>query len=146
MIEALQAAALGAAGSTPGAPGASTAAQSPQANAQQIQQFTVAMQQAGQAPASSGLQAAGVQAASVASSQPSGGVRAVLSALDNLNGGVGDIKSLSQTLTTQGADFTPSEMLSLTVQCQEFMFQCSLTANVSNRTSDGITQLFRQQS
>jgi hypothetical protein len=41
---------------------------------------------------------------------------------------------------------TPGEMVMLSVQCQEFMFHCQLTSNVANRASDGLQQLFRQQS
>ncbi len=37
-------------------------------------------------------------------------------------------------------------MLNLTVKCHEFMFHAELTSNVANRTSDGVQQLFRQQS
>ena len=33
----------------------------------------------------------------------------------------------------------------MTVKAHEFMFHCQLTANVANRTSDGLQQLFRQQ-
>jgi hypothetical protein len=36
-------------------------------------------------------------------------------------------------------------MVMLTVRCQEFLFHSQLTANVANRTSDGLQQLFRQQ-
>jgi hypothetical protein len=36
-------------------------------------------------------------------------------------------------------------MIGLTVQCHEFMFNCQLTSNIANRTSDGLQQLFRQQ-
>ncbi len=40
----------------------------------------------------------------------------------------------------------PSAMLEVTMACQQFMFKAQLTSNVANRTSDGIQQLFRQQS
>jgi hypothetical protein len=32
------------------------------------------------------------------------------------------------------------------VTTQKFMFECQLTSSVANRTSDGIQELFRQQS
>jgi hypothetical protein len=41
---------------------------------------------------------------------------------------------------------SPSEMVALTVRSQEFMFHSQLTANIANRTADGVQQLFRQQS
>jgi len=40
---------------------------------------------------------------------------------------------------------TESVEVSLTVQSQKFMFHSQLTANVANRTADGVQQLFRQQ-
>jgi hypothetical protein len=36
-------------------------------------------------------------------------------------------------------------MVMLTVKSHEFLFHSQLTANVANRTSDGLQQLFRQQ-
>jgi hypothetical protein len=45
-----------------------------------------------------------------------------------------------------GTNLTPGEMVMLTVRCQEFLFHSQLTANAANRTSDGLQQLFRQQS
>jgi hypothetical protein len=45
-----------------------------------------------------------------------------------------------------GIAMTPGEMVMLTVRCQEFMFHCQLTSNIANRASDGVQQLFRQQS
>jgi hypothetical protein len=40
----------------------------------------------------------------------------------------------------------PSELMMLTMRSHEFLFHCELTANVANRSSDGMQQLFRQQS
>jgi hypothetical protein len=45
-----------------------------------------------------------------------------------------------------GREMSPGDMMMLTVRCQEFMFHCQLTSNIANRTSDGLQQLFRQQS
>lgn len=45
----------------------------------------------------------------------------------------------------EGRDMSPSEVVMLTVRCQEFMFHCQLTSNIANRTADGLQQLFRQQ-
>jgi hypothetical protein len=43
------------------------------------------------------------------------------------------------------ADMKPSELMMLTMRSQEFLFNCQLVANVANRSSDGVQQLFRQQ-
>ena len=47
---------------------------------------------------------------------------------------------------TPGGTMLPSEMMTLTIRSHEFLFHCELTSNVANRTSDGVQQLFRQQS
>ena len=76
--------------------------------------------------------------------QESEGFRAVLNTLTALNGraaGLGDNAGISAT-----KDMSPGDMLMMTVRCHEFMFHCELTANVANRSSDGVQQLFRQQS
>jgi hypothetical protein len=41
---------------------------------------------------------------------------------------------------------TPADMLAMTTQAYEFLFHCELTSNVANRTSEGVQQLFQQQS
>lgn len=45
-----------------------------------------------------------------------------------------------------GQSMTPGEIVALTMRSTEFMFHCQLTSNIANRTSDGLQQLFRQQS
>jgi hypothetical protein len=46
----------------------------------------------------------------------------------------------------QGGQMKPSDILMMTLRAQEFLFHCELTSNVANRTSDGVQQLFREQS
>ena len=43
-------------------------------------------------------------------------------------------------------ELRPSDLMMLTMRSHEFMFHCQLVANVANRSSDGVQQLFRQQS
>ena len=45
-----------------------------------------------------------------------------------------------------GPEMKPSELMMLTMRSHEFLFHCELVANVANRSSDGVQQLFRQQS
>lgn len=73
------------------------------------------------------------------------GLRAVFSTLDTLNGRADIIEQKSSLFTNSDQDMSPGDMLMLTVESHEFLFHCELTANVANRTSDGIQQLFRQQ-
>jgi hypothetical protein len=74
------------------------------------------------------------------------GVRSVLVALQGLNGRAESIGAAAEQMHAQNKSLQPSDLLMLTVQAQEFMFHCELTANVANRTSDGVQQLFREQS
>lgn len=137
MIEAIQVAAEAA------QPAAASPATSPQASAYDIREFAAAFDR-GASPTSGGAQAgAPAQAAPTEMSQ---GTRAVLAALDNLNGGADKIDAATKTMSANSADLTSGEMIQMTMRCHQFMFTSQLTSNVANRTSDGIQQLFRQQS
>lgn len=141
MIEAIQVAAMDAAKS--GAGGVSTA-QVPQSQATpyDVRDFAATLERTGGPPGAQATAPAGPSTPS----EPSQGTRAVLSALDGLNGGADKIESMSRTLTANGADLTPGEMIQLTMRSHQFLFTAQLTSNVANRSSDGIQQLFRQQS
>lgn len=138
MIEAITAAGL-----EPSQAATTSAAQQPQASRHDIRDFAAAMERNGGAQVA---QASEASTAVQATSQPSQGTRALLAAFDNLNGGAEGIRELSKTLAANPADFSPGQVIQMTMQCHQFMFQCELTSNVANRTSDGIQQLFRQQS
>jgi hypothetical protein len=65
---------------------------------------------------------------------------------DHLNNEAIQISQDARAADAAGAGMTPGQMVNLTMRCQEFMFHCQLTSNIANRTSDGLQQLFRQQS
>ncbi len=73
-------------------------------------------------------------------------LRAMTVTLEKLNLEAKMIAEKASVAEGKGATMTPGEMVMMTVRCHEFMFHCQLTSNVANRTSDGIQQLFRQQS
>jgi hypothetical protein len=77
------------------------------------------------------------------SASESQGFRTVMATLDNLNGRAESLGS--KALQMQHGEFRPSDMLMMTLKAQEFLFHCELTSNVANRTSDGVQQLFREQ-
>ncbi len=137
MIEAIQVAAMDAAQTSP-----ASSAQSPQASAFDVREFAAALERTGGAPQASAPQQVNPSVAA----PPSEGTRAVLAALEHLNGGAENINAMSQTMNANSADLTPGEMMQMTMRCHQFLFQAELTSNVANRTSDGIQQLFRQQS
>jgi len=78
------------------------------------------------------------------SGSESQGFRTVMATLENLNGRAESLGS--KALEMQHGEFRPSDMLMMTLKAQEFLFHCELTSNVANRTSDGVQQLFREQS
>ncbi|MET0328348.1 MAG: hypothetical protein ABW163_06225 [Luteimonas sp.] len=140
MVDAIQAAGLEAAAQ--GATGGG--ANQPVAAAYEVGQFAQAMDRAG---ASSAASANATQTvASTGASEPSGGIRMLMSAMDNLNGGASNIQDLAKTMTQNTGELTPGQVIEMTMKSHHFLFQCEMTSNVANRTSDGIQQLFRQQS
>lgn len=144
MIEAIQVAGLDATTGAAGGAGAGAAAQ-PQASAIEVRDFAQAQLRA--AGVSQPPQASGAEAVSgAAQAEQSQGTQMMISAFDNLNSSAKEIESLSQAMSGATGDLTPSQMLEMTMLSHKFLFQSQLTSNVANRTSDGVQQLFRQQS
>ena len=110
-------------------------------NASQTQ-FAQAMETA-RANQAGGAAPAGV--ITPASASASSGLKVALSQLDYVNGEAGNLSAMANSATANGKDMSPGQMVQLTVRSQEFMFHCELTANIANRTSDGLQQLFKQQ-
>lgn len=73
-------------------------------------------------------------------------IKAMFTQLEKVNGEARSVSEYAKIASASGADMTPGEIVNLTMKCHEFMFHCQLTSNIANRTSDGIQQLFRQQS
>lgn len=73
-------------------------------------------------------------------------IRGMFETLEKVNGEARTVSDFARSTSVGARDMTPGEIVQLTVQCQEFMFHCQLTSNIANRTSDGLQQLFRQQS
>lgn len=73
-------------------------------------------------------------------------IKAMFTQLEKVNGEAKGVSEYANAASAKGADMTPGEVVNLTMKCHEFMFHCQLTSNIANRTSDGIQQLFRQQS
>jgi hypothetical protein len=84
------------------------------------------------------------QSAPVGSSMPTP-VKGLFDALDQVNLQARSVSDYAATAEASGGQLTPGEIVQLTMKCQEFMFQCQLTSNIANRSSDGVQQLFRQQ-
>lgn len=72
--------------------------------------------------------------------------KALMEPLERINQEAQTLATMAREAEAAGRTMSPSEVLQLTVRSQEFMFHTQLTANAANRTSDGLQQLFRQQS
>lgn len=77
---------------------------------------------------------------------PGAAAETLLRPFDHINSEAARLSSEAQLAQAAGREMSPSEIVTLTVRCQEFMFHCQLTSNIANRTADGLQQLFRQQS
>ncbi|NML18511.1 hypothetical protein HHL10_26425 [Azohydromonas sp. G-1-1-14] len=72
--------------------------------------------------------------------------RQLMRPFDHINTEAAKLAAEAHQAQASGAAMTPGEVVMLTVRAQEFMFHCQLTTNIANRTSDGLQQLFKQQS
>ncbi len=72
-------------------------------------------------------------------------IQNMLGVLDGVDLQARSVSDFAKQAELSGGTLTPGEIVQLTMRCQEFMFQCQLTSNIANRSSDGVQQLFRQQ-
>jgi len=82
----------------------------------------------------------------VPSDSPAQAMQRLVQPLDHINAEAATLGRDARAAAVSGQELTPGELVNLTVRCQEFMFHCQLTSNIANRTSEGLQQLFRQQS
>ncbi len=133
-IEAIAAASAGAAGA--GLPPPETIQAGANASIADITSFQSSL------TAAAGGQVGGVGGPD----QLSPAIKAMFTQLEKVNGEARNVADYAQAASLKGSDMTPGEVVNLTMKCHEFMFHCQLTSNIANRTSDGVQQLFRQQS
>ena len=79
-----------------------------------------------------------------ASDPAGGGLSSLLNPLFGLNSD--SLRLTQQADRATQTEMKPSELMQFTMRSHEFLFHCELVSNVANRSSDGMQQLFRQQS
>ena len=89
---------------------------------------------------------AATPAAVPSSTTEQSGFNSVITALQSLNGRAEVLGSKTLSLGSRDGALQPGDMLMMAMKAHEFLFHCELTSNVANRTSDGVQQLFREQS
>ncbi len=109
--------------------GQAAAPRTPALNADVTQSFNIAFEKA---------------RARQAAEPDAGGLTAALSPLLSL--GEKSSALVADADPALSSELRPSELLQITMQSHQFLFHCELVANVANRASDGVQQLFRQQS
>jgi hypothetical protein len=72
-------------------------------------------------------------------------VKAMFDPLDKINNISENFMFNAETLAAK-PEISPGDMLMTMVNVQKFMLQCQAASSVANRTSDGIQELFKQQS
>ena len=77
---------------------------------------------------------------------PNGAMKGVFDKLSSLDGQAKSLADEARAAQASGQEMTPGEMVQLSMRAHEFMFNAQLTSNMANRTSDGLQQLFKQQS
>lgn len=90
--------------------------------------------------------AAAPAAAAPTTTAEQSGFKTVIAALQSLNGRAEVLGSKTLQLGSRDGALQPGDMLMMAMKAHEFLFHCELTSNVANRTSDGVQQLFREQS
>lgn len=118
-------------------------ATSPTAHAADVSSFQQTFADARPADATGATQATQVNATS---QDLDPGIRSILGQFDSLNGNASKLSQLADTVRASGDDLKPSQIIDMTLQAHELVFQAELTSNVANRSSEGVQQLFRQQS
>jgi hypothetical protein len=106
-----------------------------------VAQFEAAM--AG-AAASSGAASAAAATGPVSMAN-SDVLKAFFNPLERINNAPDRMLEASRTLAAN-PDAGPGDMLMTMMNVQKFVFECQITSSVANRTSDGVQELFRQQS
>lgn len=81
-----------------------------------------------------------------ASQDMSTGIKSILGQFNLLNSNATQLTKMADAMSASNKTMTPSEIIDMTLRCHELVFQAELTSNVANRSSEGIQQLFRQQS
>jgi hypothetical protein len=75
----------------------------------------------------------------------SGVATQLMTPFEHINNEAAKLSVDAKAAQDSGREMSPSEVVMMTMRCQEFMFHCQLTSDIANRTSDGLQQLFRQQ-
>jgi len=77
---------------------------------------------------------------------PSQAAEAVFKPFEHINTEAAQISEAGKAAEASDKQLTPGQMVMLTARVSEFAFHCQLMSSVANKTSEGLSQLFRQQS
>lgn len=66
--------------------------------------------------------------------------------LQGLNDSLTSLQEMARAASSSGASMSVGDAVLLTARCHEFSLHCTLASTMATKTSDGVQQLFRQQS
>jgi hypothetical protein len=97
-----------------------------------------------------GFQQAMAGAAARLETQPamvtSEAAKALFTPFEHINTEAARLSADAQAAKASGSEMKPGEVVMLGARSMEFMFHCQLMSSIANKTSEGLQQLFRQQS
>ena len=78
--------------------------------------------------------------------KPQEATKALFSPFENINTEAAKITAEANRVQAAGGEMKPGDVVMFTAKSAEFMFHCQLMSSIANKTSEGLQQLFRQQS
>jgi hypothetical protein len=72
--------------------------------------------------------------------------KALFTPFEHINTEAAKITAEANAVKAAGTEMKPSDMVLFTARSAEFMFHCQLMSSIASKTSEGLQQLFRQQS
>jgi hypothetical protein len=77
---------------------------------------------------------------------PSEAAKVLFTPFEHINTEAARLSADAQAAKDSGQEMKPGEVVMLSARSMEFMFHCQLMSSIANKTSEGLQQLFRQQS
>jgi hypothetical protein len=78
--------------------------------------------------------------------KPNEAAKVLFTPFEHINNEAAKITAEANAVKASGTEMKPSDMVMFTARSAEFMFHCQLMSSIASKTSDGLSQLFRQQS
>jgi hypothetical protein len=78
--------------------------------------------------------------------EPSDAARLLVTPLESINKEAARLSEQAQAVQSSGQLTSPGDVAMLSASSMQFMFHCQLMSSIASKSSEGLQQLFRQQS